>query len=81
MFHGFVLTFPSNGYYIVPVRVNGSTIESYISRLKFSTHGQLSAINYSSAQAAVEMAKSVLPIDHMKLITVDIKPVGLKRRK
>ena len=44
------------GYYIVPVRINESAIES---RLKSSAHGQLSAVNYSSAQAAVEMAKLV----------------------
>ena len=58
------------GYYIVPVRVNGSAIESYFSRLKFSAHGQLLAANYSSAQAAVEMASLCLPNDHMKEIIV-----------
>ena len=74
-----------NGYYIVPVHVNGSAIESYFSRLTFSAHGQLSAINYSSAQAAVEMAKSVSinrphEVDYREA-RIDIKPVGLKRRK
>ena len=50
-----------SGYYniIVPVHVNGSANESYFGRLKFSAHGKLSAIKYSSAQAAVEMAKSI----------------------
>ena len=66
MFHGFtglcsdfLSKYSHKGYYIVPVCVNGSAIKSYFSRLTFSTHSQLSAINYPSAQAAVEMAKSV----------------------
>lgn len=92
MFHGFtglcsyfLSKHFQKGYYIVPVRVNGSAIESYFSRLKFSAHGQLSAINYSSAQAAVEMAKSVSTkrpheADYRD-VGVDIKPVGLKRKK
>ena len=72
-------------YYIVPVRVNGSAIESYFSRLKFSAHGQLSASNYSSAQAAIEMAKSVSAKrpheSDYRDAGVDIRPVGLKRLK
>ena len=92
MFHGFVglcsyflSKHSQNGYYTVPVRVNGSAIESYFSRLKFSAHGQLSAINYPTAQAAVQMAKSVSigrpqEVDYREA-KIDIKPVGLKRKK
>ena len=73
------------GYYIVPVRVNSSAIQSYFRRLKLSAHGQLLAANYSLAQTAVEMAKSVSakrPHERdYRDVGVDIKPVGLKRKK
>lgn len=73
------------GYYVVPVRVNGSAIENYFSRLKISAHGQLSAINYSSVEAAVEMAKSVSTnrpheVEYREA-RIDIKSVGLKKKK
>ena len=92
MFHGFVslcsyfLSKHSlNGYYIVPVRVNGSAVESYFSRLKFSAHGQLSAINYPTAQAAVQMAKSVSTgrpheVDYCEA-KIDIKTSRTKKKK
>lgn len=46
------------GYFITPVRINGSAIESYFSQLKYAARGQLSAINYETAQAAVETSKA-----------------------
>ena len=44
------------GYFITPVRINA--IESYFSQLKYAARGQLSAINYETAQAAVETSKA-----------------------
>jgi len=45
------------GYFITPVRTNGSAIESYFSQQKYAVRGQLSAINYETAQAALETTK------------------------
>ena len=36
-------------HYIVPVRINGSSIESLFSRFKYNANGNLSAVNYESA--------------------------------
>ena len=36
-------------YYIAPVRVSGSAIETLFSQLKFAAGGKLSAVNYPSA--------------------------------
>ena len=46
------------GYFITPVRLNGSAAESYFSQLKYAVRGQLSAINYETAQAALETTKA-----------------------
>lgn len=46
-------------YYIISVRINGSAVESYFSQLKYVGKGQLSAVNYTTAQAAVKTTKAV----------------------
>lgn len=53
----FVTAYP--GYYIVPVRINGSAIESLFSSLKYDASGQLSAANYIAALAAIQTTKAV----------------------
>ena len=53
----FVTAYP--GYYIVPVRINGSAIESLFSSLKYDASGQLSAANYMAALAAIQTTKAV----------------------
>lgn len=40
-------------YYLVPVRITGSAIESVFSSLKYISGGNLSAINYSSSLSAL----------------------------
>lgn len=47
------------GYKIVPVRLNGSAIETLFSQLKHVTSGQLSGVNYATARAAVMTHGSV----------------------
>ena len=42
------------GYFIAPIRINGSGIESFFSKLKFGAWGQLSAINYGSGVARIQ---------------------------
>ena len=38
---------PDEDYYIIPVRLNGSAVETLFSQLKYSTGGHLSSTNYS----------------------------------
>ena len=41
------------GYVIFPIRLNGSAIKSFFSRLKHTTSGHLSGDNYANARASV----------------------------
>lgn len=79
----FLLTNP--GYFIIPVRINGSAIETYFSQLKYTARGQLSAINYATAQAALETSKDVSikrprEADYRNA-GLDINSVQLKKHK
>ena len=47
------------GYFIAPIRINGSGIESFFSKLKFGAGGQLSAINYGSGVARIQAKTEV----------------------
>lgn len=47
------------GYFIAPIRINGSGIESFFSKLKFGAWGQLSAINYGSGVACIQAKTEV----------------------
>lgn len=58
MYHGFsglceyfVTRYP--GYFISPIRVNGSAVESLFSSLKYISGGNLSSVNYSSSLTAL----------------------------
>ena len=58
MWYGFK-TFCTNftarhpGYYVAPLRLNGSAIETLFSQLKFISHGDLSATRYPQALASL----------------------------
>ena len=45
---------PGSGYFISPIRINGSAIEFLFSELKFGAGGQLSSINYGSGLAHIQ---------------------------
>ena len=47
------------GYFIAPIRINDSRIESFFSKLKFGAWGQLSAINYGSGVARIQVKTEV----------------------
>lgn len=47
----FVTRYP--GYFISPIRVNGSVVESLFSSLKYISGGHLSSVNYSSSLTAL----------------------------
>ena len=54
----FVEKYPK--YFVAPLRINGSGIESLFSLLKFSAAGNLSAINYGSIRGRVITGKEVV---------------------
>ena len=72
-------------YFIIPVRVNGSAVESYFSQLKLGSGGQLSASNYATAQASIETTKAASTKwpreSDYRDAGLDIHPVQLKKRK
>ena len=47
------------GYFIKPIRVNGSVIESLFGRFKYNAGGHLSAVNYRGCVAKLIIADAV----------------------
>lgn len=47
------------GYYVIPLRANGSAIETIFSQLKHASGGSLTAVNYESARAQLMTKRSV----------------------
>ncbi|XP_044171448.1 uncharacterized protein LOC114975022 isoform X1 [Acropora millepora] len=60
----FLQRFP--GYYIVPLKINGSGIETIFSQLRFSTTGNLSGSNYGYALSALTLRRSLHGHGHGK---------------
>ena len=46
-------------YYIYPLKVNGSAVETLFSQFKFETNSKLTSVNYSSARSRVLMKKDI----------------------
>ena len=63
-FKGFCQEFTAKHerYYVVPVRINGSAVESLFSRFKYDAGGNLSATNYESAISRLLTADAVSAI-------------------
>ena len=57
--HDFFRRHPNTHHYIIPVRLNGSAVETLFSQLKYSAGGQLSATNYATARSSILMKKVV----------------------
>ena len=53
----FLHTFP--GYYIWPLRLNGSALETIFSQLKFSMNGHLTSVNYAPALATLKLKRQI----------------------
>ncbi len=49
------------GYYVVPVRVNGSAVETLFSQFKAASGNKLSSVNYRSSRKAVVAKKDAHP--------------------
>ena len=54
----FLSTHAPRGYFISPIRINGSAVESYFSQLKYAARGQLSSTQYSVVRGAVATSKA-----------------------
>ncbi len=46
-------------YYIYPLKVNGSAVETLFSQFKFETNSKLTSANYASARSRVLMKKDI----------------------
>ena len=47
------------GYYIWPLRLNGSALETIFSQLKFNMNGQLSSVNYPAALTTLKLKRRI----------------------
>ena len=92
MYHGFIglceqflTTYASDGYFISPIRINGSAVESYFSQLKYAARGQLSSTQYASVRGSVATSKAAStkrPRERdYRDAGLDIQPVQLTKRK
>ena len=91
MYHGFtglcesfLSTYASRGYFISPIRINGSAVESYFSQLKYAARGQLSSTQYAVARGAVATSKAASTkrpreCDYRDA-GLDLRPVQLTKR-
>ena len=73
----FLTRFP--GYYLVPVRINGSVVESLFSRFKFNAGGHLSAINYQGSVAKMIIADATKSTEHYRKDKINIHGVLTKK--
>ena len=48
-----------DGYYIVPLKLNGSAVETLFSQFKYIAGGKLSSINYPTAKRSVMLRKDI----------------------
>lgn len=51
------------GYFISPLRVSGSAVETLFSQYKYNAGGKLDAVNYATARAA-SLVKQVVSSHH-----------------
>ena len=60
-FIGFIETFFTNHpeYYITPLKLNGSGVETLFSQFKFSAGGKLTSLNYETAKKSVMLRRDI----------------------
>eukprot|EP00794_Sanderia_malayensis_P006654 gene6654-7400_t len=60
-FQGLVKSFLAQhpDYYIFPLKVNGSAVETLFSQFKFETNSKLNSVNYANARSRVLMKKDI----------------------
>ena len=55
----FISRHQQDGQYIIPVRLDGSAVETLFSQLKYSAGGHLSSTNYATARSSILIKKQV----------------------
>ena len=84
MYHGFMglcEDFLTNhpGYFIAPIRINGSAAESIFSCLKYISGGNLSSTNYGSSLSALTTQRDIKTNPYSeKGYRTDIKKLKLR---
>ena len=72
-------------HYIIPVRLNGSAVETLFSQLKYSAGGHLSSTNYASARSSLLVKRQVrghnVKDKEYRNIELNISSQPLKRKK
>ena len=68
------------GYYIQPVRINGSVIESLFSRFKYHANGHLSAVNYRGAVAKMIISDAIKKHEDYQSQSVGLHEVLCKHK-
>lgn len=76
---------PSDEHYIIPVRLNGSAVETLFSQLKYSEGGHLSSTNYAPARSNLLVKRQVrghnVKDKEYHNIPLNLSSQPLKRRK
>jgi hypothetical protein len=47
------------GYYLVPLKLNGSAVETLFSQFKYIAGGKLSSLNYATAKRSVMLRRDI----------------------
>ena len=68
------------GYFIKPVRVNGSVVESLFGRFKYNANGHLSGVNYRGCVARLIISDAVKEREDYRTASIDIKDVLIKKK-
>ena len=69
------------GYYLQPVRVNGSVVESLFSRFKYHANGHLSAVNYRGSIAKLMICDAVRGKEDYRREAIGLRGVLTKKYK
>lgn len=69
------------GYYIQPVRINGSVVESLFSRFKYHANGNLSSVNYRGCVAKMIISDAVKGGETYRTSSVDLHGILTKKKR
>ena len=69
------------GYFIKPVRVNGSVVESLFGRFKYNADGNLSGVNYRGCVASLIISDAVKGREDYRTTSTDLKDVLNKKKR
>ena len=67
-------------YFMKPVRVNGSVVESFFGRFKYNADGHLSAVNYRGCVARLIVSDAVKGREDYRTSSIDLQDVLTTRK-